>query len=400
MALGLRPIEIVNSGKHPMLAIHPSWDRVYLKEVATVQNGYAFKSSNFSKRDGFPLIRIRDICKNKTDVNYIGEFNDDYIVSEGDILIGMDGDFNCCEWQGSNGLLNQRVCRVIINSKLFSKKFLFYVLPSYLNAINQETSSVTVKHLSSKTIGEIPLPSPPLPEQHRIVEKIEELFSELDNGVAALNKAKEQLKVYRQSVLKWAFEGSWENTNIGALFNFKGGGTPSKNKPEYWNGNINWASVKDVKGDYLIDTKDTITELGLKNSSATIAHIDDVILVTRISVGKAIISSITTAINQDLKIVVPQFKTSAKYISYLFKSIERDCIKVASGTTVLGINLTNLKDIRVPLIEFDEQNRIVIEIESRLSVADNLEKTINENLLKTEALRQSILKSAFEGRLV
>ena len=77
----------------------------------------------------------------------------------------------------------------------------------YLNAINQETSSVTVKHLSSRTIEEIPLPFPPLPEQRRIVARIEELFSELDNGIANLKKAGEQLKTYRQAVLKQAFEG-------------------------------------------------------------------------------------------------------------------------------------------------------------------------------------------------
>ena len=119
--------------------------------------------------------------------------------------------------------MNQRVCRIQIQSSLFDGRFLFLCLQPYLNAINAETSSVTVKHLSSKTIESIPLPLPPLNEQHRIVAKIEELFSELDKGVENLEKAREQLKVYRQAVLKHAFEGKltaqWREENKDQLEN-------------------------------------------------------------------------------------------------------------------------------------------------------------------------------------
>ena len=120
MALGLTPIEIVNSGKHPLLAIHNTWNRIPLKKVAQVQNGYAFKSSLFTKSEGMPLIRIRDIGKGKTQQFYSGDYSEDYVVKQGDILIGMDGDFNCYEWRGNDGLLNQRVCRVIFKSDNYS----------------------------------------------------------------------------------------------------------------------------------------------------------------------------------------------------------------------------------------------------------------------------------------
>jgi type I restriction enzyme S subunit len=80
--------------------------------------------------------------------------------------------------------------------------------------------------------------------------------------------------------------------------------------------------------------------------------------------------------------------------------LERECINNSSGTTVLGITLQNLKEIKVPNISLSEQERLVQDIESRLSVCDKIEESIEQGLQQAEALRQSILKKAFEGKLV
>ncbi len=217
MALGLTPREIVAKGEYPLLVIASHWVRVPLSDVAVVQNGFAFKSEFFDREKGMPLIRIRDIEQHETEHRFNGSYDDAYVVRKGDILVGMDGDFLAAHWRGPIALLNQRVCRLTPASKHFDDKFFFLCLQPYLNAINAETSSVTVKHLSSRTIEEIPLPLPPLKEQNRIVAKIEELFSELDKGIEALKTAREQLKVYRQAVLKHAFEGKltaeWREKN-------------------------------------------------------------------------------------------------------------------------------------------------------------------------------------------
>ena len=157
MALSRKPIEIVNQGNHQLLTKARHWERVPLSDVAIVQNGFAFKSELFTHSEGTPLIRIRDIENGWTENFYSGEYLNDFVVRKGDILVGMDGDFKAAIWNGSDGLLNQRVCRLISSTHGFSDKFLFLCLQPYLNAINAETSSVTVKHLSSKTIGEIPL---------------------------------------------------------------------------------------------------------------------------------------------------------------------------------------------------------------------------------------------------
>ncbi|MEQ1740954.1 MAG: restriction endonuclease subunit S [Candidatus Nitrotoga sp.] len=121
MALSRKPIEIVNQGNHQLLTKASHWERVPLSDVAVVQNGFAFKSELFTHSGGKPLIRIRDIEDGWTENFY----SDEFLVRKGDILIGMDGDFNAAIWQGVDGLLNQRVCRLIPISKNFSDKFLF-----------------------------------------------------------------------------------------------------------------------------------------------------------------------------------------------------------------------------------------------------------------------------------
>ena len=209
MALVVAVRDIVAQSDNEILGIHASWERVELGKIATIQNGFPFKSELFSTdKSGMPLIRIRDVGEDASDTYYKGEYPDNFVVNAGDLLIGMDGDFKSAIWNGPAALLNQRVCRILLNTDLYDFKFLHYALPGYLLAIHKVTSAVTVKHLSSKSIAEIPLPLPPLPEQRRIVAKLEELFSRLDAGVAAVRQSQQLLKRYRQSVLHAAVTGA------------------------------------------------------------------------------------------------------------------------------------------------------------------------------------------------
>lgn len=221
MALSRKPQDIVADSNNPLLAKHESWERISVEEIAYILNGFAFKSSNFTNSKGMPLVRIRDVGKDSSETYYEGEFDDAYIVNDGDLLVGMDGDFRCAIWRGGKALLNQRVCKISLKTDSYDFKFLTYVLQPYLNAIHTETSAVTVKHLSSRTIGDIPLPLPPKEQQKRIVAKIEELFSHIDAGIEALKKAKQLLKQYRQSVLKAAVTGEltkeWREANKAKL---------------------------------------------------------------------------------------------------------------------------------------------------------------------------------------
>jgi type I restriction enzyme S subunit len=321
------------------------------------------------------------------------------VFPKGTLLIALYGaTIGKLAFLGIDAATNQAVCGIYKNENIDSNylfNFLFYKKPSLV----KQGIGGAQPNISQGILKNLELPIPPIAEQQAIVAKIEELLSDLENGKEQLKTAQQQLKVYRLSLLKWAFEGK-EQTTVGELFDFVGGGTPSKKNPEYWQGDIPWASVKDVKGDYLKDTQDRISAAGLADSASNLAKPKDVILITRISPGKTIISNIATAINQDLKIVKPKFETTPKFIFYVFKSIEWECVKKSSGTTVLGINLTSLKEILVPKLNLKQQQLIVDDLESKFTVCDKIEETISQSLLQAETLRQSILKKAFEGKLI
>ena len=190
---------------------------------------------------------------------------------------------------------------------------------------------------------------------------------------------------------------NWQWETLGNVCSFIGGGTPNKKISKYWNGNIFWASVKDIKGDYLFNTIDRITEAGLKNSSANLCEVGDVILVTRISPATSIIAKIATAINQDLKIV----KTSLQpqFLHYFFENFKNDLESMASGSTVKGITIEKLKKFPIPLPPLDEQKRIVAVIESLFEKLDAAKSIVQKVLDGYELRRAAILHKAFTGDL-
>jgi len=136
---------------------------------ASFLSGFAFKSKFFNADGvGLPVIRIRDVVRGRSETFYSGEYDDRYVVSEGDYLIGMDGEFNLARWRSGSALLNQRVCKIDSISEKVDRDYLGRFLPVALKDIEDATPFVTVKHLSVKTLNEIEIPLPPLAEQKRI----------------------------------------------------------------------------------------------------------------------------------------------------------------------------------------------------------------------------------------
>lgn len=140
---------------------------------------------------------------------------------------------------------------------------------------------------------------------------------------------------------------------------FRGGGTPSKQVPEYWDGDIPWASVKDFTSTSLSETQDFITQEGLRNSSANLIPKGHVIIPTRMSLGKAAINSVDLAINQDLRALIPKVPLDANFLLHAVLSLKEEIVKKGSGATVKGITQEELYkfEIHVPE-EFGDQIRI------------------------------------------
>jgi type I restriction enzyme S subunit len=178
------------------------WGWVRLERLALPQAGFAFKSSHFNQVGrGMPLIRIRDIADSTTECHFDGDYRDEFLVRQGDYLVGMDGNFNIRQWRGPVGLLNQRVTRLIFYSTHVERSFVTWALQDRINALHGSRAYTTVQHLSGKQIGASVIPLPPLAEQMRIVSKVEELMGLCDELEARQERRRLATTRFRGSAL-------------------------------------------------------------------------------------------------------------------------------------------------------------------------------------------------------
>ncbi|NDB96995.1 MAG: hypothetical protein EBZ78_12690, partial [Verrucomicrobia bacterium] len=205
----------------------PGWKIKRLAEMLELQNGYAFDSKGFSSSNGLPLVRIRSLKAGvETETRFSGDYEKKYIVKAGDLLIGMDGEFGCYEWKGEPSLLNQRVCRLQGFTGEIIPRFLFYGLNDYLKAIEEVTGYTTVKHISSKQILEINFPVPPLADQRRIVQKLDEAFAGIakakENAEKNLQNARALFESHLESVFTQRGPG-WADKKLEEVCGFQNG---------------------------------------------------------------------------------------------------------------------------------------------------------------------------------
>lgn len=206
-----KPLSEITEEEKPF-EIPESWMWVRLKWGASVLYGYPFDSSLFNEiAEGKPLTRIRDIIPAQTKTYTTETAPDTYIIQNGDMLVGMDGNFNVNFWNGGPAYLNQRVCRILTNESLLLQKYLFYYLLIALDNIAKSVSYVTVKHLSDKHLSALIVPFPPLAEQKRIVAKIEELLPYIDRYEQAWSRLETFNQRFpddmRKSILQLAIQG-------------------------------------------------------------------------------------------------------------------------------------------------------------------------------------------------
>lgn len=261
---------------------------------------------------------------------------------------------------------------------------------------------------------------PPLPEQERIVSRIEELFSELDNAVETLNATKSQLRLYKQAVLKNAFDGNLTNSGapeikeLASFIEQPRYGTSKKCNYQdditaytevYRIPNIDASTGTLDKSDlkYAQFDEDEIEKLSLKYGD---------ILIIRSNGSPSIVGTAAMVREQDITGLFAGYliririsdheRLSPKYLlRYLSSYDARRYIENVSKSTsgVNNVNAQEIKKIKVPYFEKEIQDQIIYAIESRLSAYVNIEKTVNQALQQASAMRQSILKQAFEGGL-
>ena len=165
-----------------------------LSDICDIQYGYAFDSKYFTQDSSYPpLARIRDVKRGYSETYYSGNYPEEYILTSGDLLIGMDGEFNIARWKSDGALLNQRVCKLTAK-KGTNGEYLRFAMSKALKEIEEKTAFVTVKHLSAKELNKLKLNVPDLSEQNRIAEILSRLEMIIDVQHQEIKKLDDLIK--------------------------------------------------------------------------------------------------------------------------------------------------------------------------------------------------------------
>jgi type I restriction enzyme S subunit len=325
---------------------------------------------------------------------------------------------------GTPSLVDNNVMGVKAKECLQDKYLFYFFCTIKLGDLSRAT---TVPSIRKSDVEEIVLPVPPIPEQKRIVAKIEELFTRLDAGVENLKKTRQLLKNYRQAVLRDAFTGKLtgkinhkdtkaprELPDGWKLLRFENIIAESQNGLSKRNSSvgtpvhvIRLADITD--GQLQVESPRDIMLTDTEVSKYVLRQGD--ILCIRVNGSPDLVGRLIQFKENDAwaycdhfiryrfknELILPQFIVYYSRIQFVRNFIDLNKVSSAGQNTV---SQKTIGAMPVPVPSIQEQKQIILEIERHFSIADAVEKEIDEALKKSDSLRQSILKSAFEGKLV
>jgi type I restriction enzyme S subunit len=374
-----------------------------LGDVISLQKGKKPKIQSKEPLDGYlPNIDIKAFEQGKYE--YYTDGVGCLPCEEGDILIVCDGSRSGLVGIAKKGVVGSTLAKITISSCV-DKKFLLYFIQSHYTELNTNMKGTGTPHVNPALLLSFPFPVVSESQQKRIVEKIDALFSELDKGVEMFQTIRQQLRTYRQAVLKWAFDRESmvyrPLTDLGDFGRGKSKHRPRNDPQLFFEGKYPFVQTGEVKAasGVIKDSTTKYGEFGLAQSKLWSKGTLCITIAANIAetafLGiEACFPDSVVGFTADESVVLP------KYVDYFIQSAKQRLWYYAPATAQKNINLTTLENLTVPYCSLSEQEKIVSAIESRLSVCDKLEQLVEENIAKSQALRQSILKKAFVGQLV
>ncbi|MHB9149813.1 MAG: restriction endonuclease subunit S [Thermoleophilia bacterium] len=453
MSLTIAPARIVEESDSPLLVAPAGWPRQPLGEVAEILNGFAFKSRQFVAGGGVPLIRIRDIFKSETAIGYVGDYDERYVVRRGELLVGMDGDFNCARWAGPDALLNQRVCKITPDPDVLDLDYLTVVLPGYLQAIHDLTSSTTVTHLSSRDVVQIPLPVPSLTAQRAFAAAAGSAASSASRASSHLTSARRAIERFRQAVFAAACSGRltadwrsentvgmsaddlvagieearrlrlghrfrvparpvadtelpdrWTWTTVGTLVDVATGATPLRKRSDYYGGSIPWVTSGAVNAGLIVSATEYITDLAVSETNAKVFPVGTLLVAmygegqTR---GRVAELGISAATNQAVAALLfdEATETLRDYLRVFFMENYERIRLLSFGGVQPNLSLGVIRDTLLPLPPLDEQVEIVGRVDRVLSLAEGLRSRIESAAKRVDRSSRAVLAKGLRGEL-
>ena len=373
-----------------------------LADICDIQYGYAFDSKCFTEDSSYPqLVRIRDVKRGYSETYYSGNYPEEYILSEGDLLIGMDGEFNIARWKCSGALLNQRDCKLTTKVGTTEEYLRFAMLKS-LKEIEQRTAFVTVKHLSAKELNKLELDVPELTKQDKIADTLSRLERVIEARKEELEKLDELIKARFVELFGDPDnnEKSWDIDKMEHLCEV--GSSKRIYQNEQSMEGAPFLRISDLvnridTGSKKCDSYIPIEKFAELKEQGLVPRPGDILLTARGTLGRCYIvqsddefyfqdGMITWLSNYDRRI-------TALYISYLFEMPgfrkQIDALQAGSTVAYMSISMTKKLNIIVPPIELQNQFADFVKQVDKSKVA------VQKALEKTQLLFDSLMQQYF-----
>lgn len=388
------------------MSLHSKWPFIPFSEAVDVFDNLRkpINSKERQKRiDGKPVSELYPYYGATGQVGLI-----DGYLSEGEyVLLGEDGAPFLDALANKAYLINGKAW-VNNHAHILRSRTNNSFLCHYLNHFNYNgfVTGTTRLKLTQADMKRIPVPVPPKKEQERIVARIEELFSQLDNGVETLQKTKQQLAVYRQAVLQQAFcpSAGWKKKTVSEIGDVNLGRqrSPKNISKQYPTKYIRAANITEqgLSLEDILDMEFTPSEREkycLRDGDIVISEASG----SASQVGKPAIwrNEIPDCCFQNTVIRHRVYTEHPEYIFWYYKYLYQSGYfsRIVGGVGINHLGAQNFANIVIKVAPYDEQMGIVEQIELKMSVCDDIEKTVGNAIQQAEAMRQSILKQAFEG---
>ncbi|MDD4195400.1 MAG: restriction endonuclease subunit S [Syntrophorhabdaceae bacterium] len=325
------------------------------------------------------------------------------VAQEGDILMSVRAPVGPINFATGEVCIGRGLAAIRCGSEL-NRDFLFYQLLHLQPDIAGKEGAVFAS-INKSEIEALPLAFSPLSEQQRIVGILDEAFEGIAiakaNTEKNLQNARALFESHLQSVFTQRDEG-WQRKQIGEVCEIVNGGTPKTGIEEYWGGKNLWITPAEMgkrATPYVDQTERTITDDGLRNSSASLLPPYSVILSSRAPIGHLVINTQPMATNQGCKGLVPSKQLEYKYLYHYLNSIVGILNDLGTGATFKELSGGKLKEVLIPVPPLPEQQRIVVELDSLRQETQGLESIYRQKLTALDELKKSLLHQAFSGEL-